>query len=233
MSYATLAELKAEMNKTGSGDDASLQRILDAATKKIDRLCKRPDGFEADAVASARYYTGSGKPYQWIEECVAVTAVGVKDSPSDEEDEYTAWTVGTVGATTGADVFPASGEPEWPDYNSTPYTFLVVGANGDYSVFPSGRYTTRGGFKPSVLVARGVPVVKVTARWGYAAAVPDDIKEACLMQAARWYKRLQSAMADAVASADFGQLLYRQKLDPDIAGILLDGGYVKFLIGRR
>jgi hypothetical protein len=53
------------------------------------------------------------------------------------------------------------------------------------------------------------------------------------MQSARWYKRLQGAMSDALASADLGELLYVQKLDPDIAGILLDGRYVRPAVGRR
>jgi hypothetical protein len=234
MSYATVAELKKDINLTDASGTwtATLQRCLDAATKAINRFCRRPDGFVADTTATARYYPGSGGPVQRIDECASVTAVAVKDSSSDDEDSYTSWTVGTVGSTTGADVFPATGDPEYPDFNSTPHTFLLVGANGSYSTFPSGRYTTRGGFEPEFVTTRGVPVVKVTARWGYAATVPDDIKEATIMQSARWYKRLQSAMADSVASADFGVLQYR-KLDPEIQHILVDGGYIRRSIGRR
>ena len=230
-SYATVEELRADMNMTGTGDDATLERILDAATKKIDTLCKRPDGFVADTSASARYYVGSGEPTQWIDECVSVTAVAVKDSSSEDEDSYTSWTIGIVGTTTSADCFPARGSKKRPDYRTPaqtgkPYTMLVIGANADYSYFTGGGWTGRGGFRRA-LTYRGLPTVQVTAKWGYASSVPADIKTACIMQAARWYKRLQSAMADATASVDLGQLLYMQQLDPDIAGILLDGGYVK------
>jgi hypothetical protein len=233
MAYATAAELKAEINLIDSAGDhtASLTRLLDAASRTIDRATNRPDGFDASATATARYYTGSGKPYQEIDECVQVTAVAVKDSPGDDEDDYTSWVVGTVGTTTEADVFPATGDPEWPEYNTTPYTLLVIGANGAYSLFPSGQYTTRGGFRPLTLVARGVPTVKVTARWGYSDDAPADIKEACIMQAARWWKRLQSAMADTVAGPDFGTLLYR-KLDPDIEAIVKGGRYYRPPLGR-
>lgn len=229
--YATPAELRADIGQE-TADDTVLGRILDAAQIKIDNLCNRPDGFVADATATARFYKGTGTPVQRIDECVEVTAVGVKDSPSDDETSYTAWTVGTVGTTLLADVFPARGDSENPDYTlpaqcGKPFDLLVVGANGSYSEFTGGKWTSRGGFRPSDFTHRGLPTVKVTAKWGYSVTVPADIKEACIMQAARWYKRLASAMADTLASADLGMLLYREKLDPDIAGILLDGRYVR------
>lgn len=230
-SYASVAQLRTEMNLSSTSDDATLQRLLDAATRTINRFCNRPRGFDADATATARYYSGSGGPYQNIDECVEVEAVAVKDSPSDDEDSYTSWTVGTVGTTTDADMFPASGDPEQPDYTDTPYDLLIVGANGAYGAFTSGSFTSRRGFRPSTTIRRGVPTVEVTARWGFSDDTPDDILEACIMQAARWYKRLQSAMADATASADFGQLLFRKVLDPDIELILLAGRYVRPPVG--
>jgi hypothetical protein len=194
--YGTASELRARIDKTSTADDSVLESLIRAATRNIDRACNRPDGFVADMAANARYYVGSGKSFQWIDECVSVTAVAVKDSASDDEDSYVAWTVGTVGTTTEADVFPATGDPAMPDYTTTPHTLLVVGANGDYSTFTGGSFTSRGGFRPLTTVSRGLPTVRVTARWGYAASVPEDVKEAALMQSARWFKRFQSAMSD-------------------------------------
>ena len=231
--YASIQELKLHMNLDSDTDDLWLDNLLDGASKKIDRFCNRSqDGFEADTAATARYYPGTGLPYQFIHECVEVDSVAVKDSPSDDEDSYTAWTVGIVGTTTEADVFPASGDPQNPTYTELPYTFLIVGANGDYSQFTSGEFVGRGGFKPSFSVSRGLPTVEVTAKWGYAVRVPDDVKLACIMQSARWYRRVQSAMADSEAIPDMGRLMYQRALDPDIKGILVDGGYVKPRIGR-
>jgi len=231
--YATASELRGQIDKTSTADDTVLENILRAASRTIDRFCNRRDGFLAPAAASARYFVGSGDTIQWINECASVSAVAVKDSPSDDEDDYTSWTLGTVGSTTDADVFPASGDPEVPDYNSTPYTFLVIGSNAAYSLFPSGSFTTRGGFRPAGNRTRGVPTVCIEARWGYAITVPDDIREAAIMQSARWYKRLQSAMADTLASTELGTLLYRQSIDPDIKLILQEGRYVKPPVGRR
>jgi hypothetical protein len=235
MAYATVAQFKAEINLLDTSETwtATITRLLDTATRNIDRFCNRPDGFTADDTASAHYYVGSGKPYQLVDDFVELSAVAVKDSASDDEDEYTAWTIGTLGTTAEADVFAATGDPKFPDYVTTPYTMLVVGANGDYAIFTSGEYSFKAGFRPYTTVPGGVPTVKVTAKWGYATETPADIVEACIMQAARWFKRLQSAMSDTLASGDMGTLMYTQSLDPDIKRILVDGRYVKPMTGRR
>ena len=231
--YATAAEMRDVIELASTDKDAILDRLLSAASRAIDGYCNRPDGFLAIATATARYFPGSGKGYQWIDECVAVSAVAVKDSASDDEDDYTAWTLGTIGTTTGADVFLATGDPEYPEFTRTPYTLLVIGANADYSIFPSGNFRTRGGFRPSSDSVRGLPAVKVTARWGYAATVPANVKEACILQSARWWKRGQSAWADTIANVDFGVLMYRKSLDPDLQAMLMEARLVRPALAWR
>lgn len=233
MAYCTVAELKSSMQKTDAGDDVLLGRIIEGAERKINRLCNRPDGFEADTVASARYYKGSGKAYQLIDECVEITAVAVKDSISD--DTYTTWTSPSAMFAGDGDWYPGTGDPDDPQFNALPYTLLFVDPNGDQAWFTGedSVMKKRGRNARGLSLLARVPTVRVTARWGYATTVPYDIVEATAMQASRWYKRLQSSMADTLASTDLGALLYMQKLDPDIAGILLDGRYVKPAVGRR
>lgn len=228
-SYATVEQLRADMNLGSVSDDATLQRILDAAEIKINNLCNRPDGFVAGTATSSRYYRGKGMPYQIINECVEITEVAVKDSATDSA--YTAWTTPTTMLAGDGDWIPATGSPVDPDFTMLPYTFLIIDPNGGYASFTGGKFTTRGGFRPASLIHRGVPTVRVTAKWGFSVLVPDDIKLACIMQSARWYKRLQSAMADVLASAEMGQLLYRLSLDPDIRGILEDGRYIRPTLG--
>ena len=223
MAYATNTELKTRINKTSATDDTVLTALIAAAENNINTTCNRPDGFVALTTAAARVYAGSGKPYLFIDENVSVTLVEVKSSPTDTT--YTSW------ATT--DWIAFRGDPKDPNFNGLPYTALMVDPTGDYSIFYSGSFVTRGGFRPSTDINRGVPTVRITAKWGYSVAVPTDIKEACLMQAARWYKRFEGAMSDALASAELGVLLYRQSLDPDIRRILIDGRYVKPAVGRR
>jgi hypothetical protein len=298
-SYATAAELRARIGKTGTGDDDTLTALIAAAERNVNRACHRPDGFLADASASWRKYHGSGGPFQRIDECVSISTVGVKDSPSDVR--YVDWTtpdaysldaaltvassgslsVGTSGIYSVNDVLELddgtndvwltvtadngdgtysysltdgtsgvtfasgttvkstgdwiafTGGPEAPDFNGLPHTGIMVDPDGSYSHFTSGSFTGRGGFPPTSTVTRGTPTVRVKAKWGYATSVPYDIKEACLMQSARWYKRFQSSMADALASGELGQLIYRLELDPDIARLLRGGRYIKPAIGRR
>jgi hypothetical protein len=91
----------------------------------------------------------------------------------------------------------------WP-YNSTPYTRLDVdqmnGSKAAWYAFPRG--------------------VRVTARWGYSLAVPDDVKQAVLIQTVRNFKRAQQAYQDVGAIMELGQLRYVQALDPDVAAIV-------------
>ena len=220
MAYGTAIELRARIDKTSTVDDTVLTAIIAAAERNINRTCNRPDGFEAGEEAEARIFTGQGKPYLLIDECVDINLVAVKDSPTDTT--YTSWLTGYWIA--------CRGDPRSPDFNNLPYDMIMVDPTGNESHFTSGFYEMR---VHSQGVRWGVPTVQVTAFWGYSFIVPTDIKEACLMQAARWFKRFQSSMADVLASDELGTLLYRQSLDPDIKRLLVDGRYVKPVIGRR
>lgn len=212
ISYATATELKAQIDKTTTRGitDADLQLILDAAARAIDNFTgRRQDGYEAPAVAVARVFSGSGMTYQWLQsDAVEITEVAVKDSGTD--DDYTVWDT--------TDWIAFSGDPLCPDYNSLPYTAIMVDPTGDETLF------TRW---------RGVPTVQITARWGYAETVPDAIKQATIMQATRWYKRLQSAMADGLGSAELGLLVYAKPIDPAIDMLLRQGRFIVPSIGRR
>ena len=217
--YCTITELKARTGTTLAGSDTVLTALVTAASRALDALCNRPDGFVAVSTAVARLYSGSGQGWQAIDECAAITKVEVKDSPTDSS--YTEWAA--------TEYLPFSGDARFPDFNRTPYTGLLVVAGGSYSIFTSGRFVTRGGFRPDpgAESARGVPTVRVTAKWGYATDVPAAIKEAAVAQASRWWKRGQSAWADTLASPELGVLLYRKEIDPDIAMIVVQGRYVR------
>ena len=218
--YTTVHDIKAQPNITGTQDDLVIQALITAASAAIDRYCNRPDGFQAAAAATTRYFTGTGKYYLFVDEFATASglAVAVKDSATDDEDEYETWTVGTVGTTTDADVFPATGDPRTPTYNRTPYTMLVIGPNADNAtVFTDGRLEN----------GPGLPTVKVTARWGYATTCPAQIAQATIIQVCRWLARGQSKWADTLGNAETGTLEYRKALDPDLKMILSLGGFVR------
>lgn len=220
--YCTLAEVKAQLSNISTVDatrDAVITAIITAASRTIDNFCNKPEGFEVAASASARVYAGEGKSWQPIDPCTEITLVAVKDSPTDST--YTSWAA--------ADWIAFSGDPERPDFNRTPYTAVMCSGVGDYSVFTSGYFTTRPGFKPDPdnEYKRGVPTVQITAKWGDAVTVPAPIKQACITLTARWWKRGEASWSDALASGELGQLMYRQALDPDVKMMLVMGRYVR------
>lgn len=219
--YCTIAEIKAaiEAKSTDATRDTVLTALVTAASRAIDNYCNRPDGFVAVSVASARIYAGEGRSWQRIDECTEITLVAVKDIPTDTT--YTSWAA--------ADWIAFSGDPERPNFNQTPYAAIMCSASGDYSIFTSGFFTTKQGFRPDpdYDFKRGVPTVQITAKWGYATTVPAPIKQATITLAARWWKRGEAAWSDALASGELGMLLYRKELDPDVKLLLVAGRYVR------
>ena len=224
--YATVKELRAQINKAGTTTDVELALILDAVSESIDNFCNRPDRFVSIVNATARIYTGDGSAIQWIDRCTAVNLVEVKDSVSDTT--YVSWAA--------ADWIAASGDPEKPDFNGLPFTFVLVSSVGDFSIFTSGTsFAGLRGFRPSTtFTGRGVPTVRITANWGESATTPFVIKQAAIAQSARWFKRGLSAWQDETATTAFGSLKFKtRKLDPDIQFMLIDGRQVRPAIGRR
>ena len=223
MALPTVSDLRQAVGKDLPDDNAELQECLDAALQLVNDHCNRPDGWEAVSTATARIYPGTGKYYTWFDECVEITEVAVKDSPSDTD--YVVWDAG--------DWVPFQGDPEWPDFNRTPYHGIMVTATGTVQTFTSGLFTGLRGFKPDSEHVRNVPTVRITAKWGNQVVIPASVKRAVIIQAARYYKRGQSAYQDAVGSdAAGGILLYRSKLDADIVEILDNGRHVRPAIGR-
>jgi hypothetical protein len=223
MSYATLAEFHSFSNLISVTDDVSIQKLLDAADRMIDRFTNRPDGYVALAAATSRLYTAKGGPFLLVDEFVDATLVEVKDSPSDTS--YVAWATPT--ALLAGDWIAFRGDPSSPEFNRTPFCGIMVDPGGDYSTFTDGTYGTLRGFRPSSNVSRGVPTVRVWARWGYAVTVPADIKVAACMIAERTYKRMQGNMAVSLATADLGVIEMFSKMDPDVQQILVAGRYMR------
>jgi len=222
--YATPEELRRDTNKQVDADDPTLADLLESASRVIDGVCNRPDGFLATVTATARIYAGSGKAYQWIDACVQITAVAVKDSPADAA--YTAWTA--------ADWLPFSGLPDDPEFNRLPYTGVMVAAGGSRSFFLSGRYSHLRGFRPDPDAQEfAVPTVQITARWGRSDTLNPIIKTATILQAARWFKRGQSSWADTLGTPETGQLMYRKVLDPDLELMLVKARLAVPAIGKR
>ncbi len=213
-SYCTLVEVKENLDKTKTATDPAITALIARASAAIDSYTRRPDGYVALAVATARVYAGRGQPYLLIDENVAVTLVAAKEAVDDTA--YTAWAAG--------DWLAFHGSPQNPDFNKTPYNGLFVQPDGGYASFVGGQWGGRGE-RGAVRVA--MPTVQVTAKWGYAVTVPDPIKQACIIQVARWWRRGMTGYADATGNAEMGMLLYAKELDPEVRGLLFQGGWVR------
>lgn len=224
--YTTPEEVREQIDKRLTTKDGPLTLMIRAASRAIDNACNRPDGFLAPTLGTARLFTGSGDGIQRIDECAAVSLVEARDSGSGS---YVAWEA--------ADWVAASGDPRAPDFNSTPYTFLLATGDGASTFTPRvpgwgwrGWSADRdgGGLSGGSGRRGALPSVRVTARWGYALTVPDPIRQATITQVARWFKRGESAWADAVGSEQTGGvLMYRKPLDPDIVLLLRQGRYIR------
>ncbi len=229
-SYASVREFRNQIGKVGDTTDVEIQMILDAASQAIDRYCNRKDGFVAAPTATARIYPGSGTFVQFIDQFVSVSLVEVKSSPS-----VSTWDTWSVN-----DYVPFAGDERSPNFNPLPYgpySGLMVTATGTSRIFTSGAFSNQIGFRSDMArlqnnaLGRGLPTVRVTARWGFAASVPPVIKQACLTQAARWWKRGSSGWSDSMANGDTGVMTYRKAVDPDVQMMLVAGRMVKPAMG--
>jgi hypothetical protein len=195
--YITADDIRAEMPDTEWGGKYTVlfEAIAGQASRAIDRFVKRRPGAFYSDTDSTEYFDGSGTLEQWVGELaaaptsVAVAETGDVDSSAGTGGTYTTWAT--------------SDYLLWP-YNavaaSEPFLRLDIDLlNGSKAVwyrFPKS--------------------VKIVGKFGYSAAVPDDVKYATLVQAVRMFKRSQQAFQDAGASVELGALRYVKDLDPDV-----------------
>lgn len=108
-------------------------------------------------------------------------------------------------------------------------TFETTWAASDYQLLPFTRPTGRPYTALEATAGRRFPYhyagsgrrdrVRVTGVWGWD-AVPDDVKQACLIKAAKIYTRHQSHQGFAVGIGDFGIVRISQFEDPEVVALL-------------
>lgn len=67
-------------------------------------------------------------------------------------------------------------------------------------------------------IAGGEAAVKITGVWGWS-AVPTTIRQACIIQASRIFKRLDSPLG-VLSAPDLGFIRVGSRLDPDVAQLV-------------
>jgi len=221
--YGTVEELCARIDLVyadlTAAEIATLLEVITAMSRKIDNFTRRPDGYVALDAAVLRYFSGTGYGWLRIPECTTVTLVAMKAGYTDTT--YVALSTPSALYAGDGDWIQCTGSHEYPNFGRTPYTLLMVDPNGDYSAF----------FK-----TYANPNMQITATWGYATTVPDDIKEACLAQTTILWKRFQGSMSSRLATQDLGSIAFRIRqaaFTRDIKELLVDSGWALPLYGGQ
>lgn len=190
--YATVDEAKAQRGLTpgDTADDATLARLIEVASRKIDNHCNvAPGAFLGET--QTRYYTAHDSYCLVVDNLLAIaSSTGLLTDNGYNRNYSATW------PPTAYDLYP---------YNATldgvPYwriDLVVTSTN----VFPAGRQ-------------RGV---KITGTFGYSREVPAEVKEACLLLISRYMTRKGSDFG-TIGGGDIG-IFRISPMDPDVMELL-------------
>lgn len=187
--YATLATLKLALGLgTDETRDDLLNYALSAASRAIDRTCGRR--FYVDSTVSARVYRTKGRT--------------ISDPDGERlliDDVSTATGLVVEIGTAGSSTYTAE-----TGYEVGPENALILGQ-------PITWLQLTAGYWSASTLAR----VQVTAKWGWP-AVPDEIVQATIIQAARLFKRRESPEG-VTGSAEWGTIRL-SRVDPDVRALI-------------
>lgn len=197
--YCTVAELKDQLRVTDTDDDTALGYAVTAASRAIDAETCRTFGLTGSAVARLFDYDGlhiEGRCAVKIADLQTTVGLAVT---ADFAGDYTYST--TLTLNTDFDLWPWNAAAD-----GVPWTHLVLRPN-------------TVNFSPRC--APQARLLSVTGNWGWS-AVPTSVKQACLIQAARFFVRRDAAFGIA-GSPELGtEVRLLARLDPDVA-LMLQG----------
>ena len=187
--YATRDDLKAQLGIETS--DTTRDALLDKALTAASRSIDRSTGrrFWLDATATARVYRLHQRVV-WEEDGNVLLVDDIGDTTGMTVESASS-TGGTYTAITG--------------YDTTPDNALADG------------HAITGLLRPNSIWGTSFTRIRVTAKFGWP-AVPDDISQACLIQATRLYKRKDSPEG-IIGSAEWG-VRNLSRRDPDVWALI-------------
>lgn len=190
--YTTLQEVKdiLRLGTAVSDDDSLLERCIESASRHIDRYCER----SFTAGSATRVFAPNDSYLVEIDDLITLTTL--KTSTDADGSFDTTWAV------TDYQLEPLNGIAGGV---YTPYT--RIRAVGDY-LFPTVNWPE----------SQGEATVQVIGLFGYATAIPTDVRQACNFLSVREYKRYDSPLG----VAGFGEIgvVRVSRTDPDIEALL-------------
>jgi hypothetical protein len=159
--YCTAAQVRSAIGIEDSEDDALIDAAVNAASRQIDAHCGRR--FWQDGTVVAREFYAESSSDLYVGDISTATGLIVKLDEADTGAFGTTLTISThflLGPLNAADETPVR-----------PYTHIRL-VDGAYT-FP--------------MSSSGRPGVQVTAKYGWP-AVPDDVTQACILQARTLFK---------------------------------------------
>lgn len=188
--YASLDDARRQAGILSSADNTDDAR-LEAIVTAVSRHIDDWTGrrFYTSTADEVRYFTAQSQYQTDVGDILSVTSLHT-DYNGDRVYEST-W------SSTDFELEPANAALE-----NEPYSHIYAAPLAAYT-FPAG-------------LRRGV---KITGRWGYSTAAPDVVREACLIQVGRVFRRRDSPFGIA-GTIDQGTVRLQSRLDPDVQSLL-------------
>lgn len=185
-----------------------LNDLITRASRAIDTYTNRkPGAYRVDADETLYYDAPRGMGYLYYEQYGERMAGNYGDSNCLWIDELAAAPTSIGVSLNGQLSYTALAATDyilWP-YNAPSLGEPYIRIDLDLL---NGTHSTWYGMK------KGVQIV---GKFGYSTSVPADIEQATLIQAARWWKRAQTAWQDKINLIDNAQALtYLNAMDSDV-----------------
>jgi hypothetical protein len=185
--YCTLQEVKSALRLSDSIDDTLIENSIESASRRIDGYCGR-FFYKTSALAVPLF---AHDAYRLMTSDISSTT-GLIVKLDDDGD-------GTFETTLTLNT----------DYIVEPTDYQILGR-------PIRTLTMIGGYTFPMFYIPSACGVQVTALWGWN-AVPDDVREACVLLSIRQFARYNAALG-VMAFADMAITV--RAVDPDVRDLL-------------
>jgi hypothetical protein len=200
----TLDDVKNRLHITDTNDDASLESVIEAASRLIEGACDRQ--FWLTPAPTARTFIATTQMECGVDDFATETGLIVQTDWAGDGTFSTTW--------------------NRADFQLEPLNALEHGSPWPFTTIRAIRslwFPIRG--LGTYLAPYVQALVKVTAQWGWT-SIPLDVKEATIVQAI-YLSKADDAPFGATAFTETGIMRLRAQLHPKAELLLQLGGYME------